>query len=549
MNLPAGMTHPPGAYLHGFHGGLKLRHYKQMSTQLGLQRPPLPEYLQLSTLQHAGSAAEPIVSPGQQVLKGELLASASEGLSAPLHAPTSGRIDCIRSQAMLRKPAQSAAAITLLPDGRDEWHPDCQRSIGNWRDFSSAEIMRRIADAGVVGLGGAVFPTAGKLSSQWSEPAHTLIINGAECEPYISCDEMLMREHATAVLLGARIVARALHIDDIIVAIEDQLGALARALEHAREQLNDEHVKIVKVPAVYPEGGERQLIKMLTGLEVPADGYPQSLGLACINVGTAWAVKHALVDREPLIERVITVTGAVHEPHNWLALLGTPIQHLIAHSGGLKHADARLVIGGPVMGEQVMDATLGIDKGSNCLLALAPEQLRNPQQSMPCINCGECVRVCPAMLLPQMLYHGIRKGDVELSAELNLPDCIECGCCDLVCPSHIPLTDHFRAGKVVLSQQRQQQARAEKSAQRHAAREQRLQQQAEQRTARAAERQARASDPTQAQAVIEAALAKARARQQQGAKKGPMQDPGQDPGPDKQAGDTSKSAASDDEVS
>jgi len=515
MKLPAGMTHPPGAYLHGFYGGLKLRHYKQMSTRLGLQRPPLPEYLQLSTLQHTGSAAEPIVSPGQQVLKGELLASASEGLSAPLHAPTSGRIDCIRTQPMLRKPAQSAASITLLPDGRDEWHPDCQRSIGNWREFNSAGIMRRIADAGIVGLGGAVFPTGSKLASQWGMPAHTLIINGAECEPYISCDEMLMREHASEVLLGARIVAHALGIADIIIAIEDQLGALARALEQARVQLNDDQLRVVKVPAVYPEGGERQLIKMLTGLEVPADGFPQSLGLACINVGTAWAVKHALIDREPLIERVITVTGAVREPRNWLALLGTPIRHLLAHSGGLVHADARLVIGGPVMGEQVLDADLGIDKGSNCLLALAPQQLRQPEQSMPCINCGECVRVCPAMLLPQMLYHGVRKGDLGLTAELNLPDCIECGCCDLVCPSQIPLTDHFRAGKQLLVQQRQQQHRADKSARRHAAREQRLQQAAEQRAAKEAARQARASDPAQAQAVIAASLARARQRQQE----------------------------------
>jgi len=513
MRQPAGMTHPPGAYLHGFHGGLKLRHHKQMSTRLGLVRPPMPEYLQLSVLQHAGIAAVPVVTVGQQVLKGETLATAGAGLSVPLHAPTSGRIASISEQALLRKPALSAATITLLPDGRDEWHPECQRGIGNWRDFCAEDIFQRINAAGVVGLGGAVFPTGSKLSSQWDMPPHTLIINGAECEPYISCDEMLMREHASEVLLGARIVAHALHIEDIIVAIEDQLGALARALEQARQQLNDEHVRVVKVPAVYPEGGERQLIKMLTGLEVPADGYPQSLGLACINVGTAWAVKHALIDREPLIERVITVTGTVREPRNFLALLGTPIQHLIEHSGGLLQSDARLVIGGPVMGEQVMDAALGIDKGSNCLLALAPEQLRQPEQSMPCINCGECVRVCPAMLLPQMLYHGIRKGDLELSADLSLPDCIECGCCDLVCPSHIPLTDHFRAGKTQLTQQRQARARAEKSAQRHAAREQRLQQAAAHRAAREAERQARASDPTQAQAVIEAALARASRRQ------------------------------------
>lgn len=515
MSLPASMTHPPGSYLHGFHGGLKLRHYKQMSTRLGLARPPLPAYLQLSLLQHVGVAAEPVVKVGQQVRKGELLATAAAGLSAAVHAPTSGRINAIKEQVLLRKPTLAATAITLLPDGHDEWHPDCQRRIGNWREFSAENILQRISAAGIVGLGGAVFPTGSKLSSQWGMPAHTLIINGAECEPYISCDEMLMREHAGEVLLGARIVAHALGIEDIIVAIEDQLGALARALEAARAQLGDTKLRVVKVPAVYPEGGERQLIKMLTGLEVPADGFPQSLGLACINVGTAWAVKHALIDREPLIERVITVTGAVREPRNWLALLGTPIEHLISHSGGLEQDNARLVIGGPIMGEQVMDRALGIDKGSNCLLALAPDRLRQPEQSMPCINCGECVRVCPAMLLPQLLYHGVRKGDLGLTAELKLPDCIECGCCDLVCPSHIPLTDHFRAGKQLLAQQRQQQARADKSARRHAAREQRLQQAAEQRAAKAAARQARASDPAQAQAVIAAALARARQRQQE----------------------------------
>jgi electron transport complex protein RnfC len=512
-DLPV-MIHPAGAYLHGFHGGLKLRHYKQISTARALARPPLPEYLQLSLQQHAGSPAIAVVEPGQHVAKGELLARAGNGLSAPVHAPTSGTIAEIQTLPLLRKPARSAPSIRLHPDGEERWHPDCERSIGNWRDFTPAQTMQRIAASGIVGLGGAVFPTASKLSSQWHTPAHTLIINGAECEPYISCDEMLMREHASEVMLGARIVAHALGITEIVIAIEDQLGALASALETARSQLNDEHILVVRVPAVYPEGGERQLIKMLTGLEVPSDGYPQTLGLACINVATAWAVKRALLDREPLIERVITVTGAIAEPRNWLCLLGTPIQHLLQCSGGLTDPGARLVIGGPVMGEQVTDPALGIDKGSNCLLALAAEQLREPQQSMPCINCGECVRVCPAMLMPQLLYHGIRKGDHALSNRLQLTDCIECGCCDLVCPSQIPLTDYFRAGKQLQAQQRQQQARADKSALRHAAHEQRLQDEAAQAARKEAERQARASNPDQAQAVIGAALQRARLRKQ-----------------------------------
>ncbi len=516
-SVPASRTHAPGEFLHNFHGGLKLRHYKRMSCLHPVTRPPMPEHLSLALKQHVGDRSIALVKPGQQVLKGEVLARPASGFGALLHAPTSGRIAAIDEQPVISRQHPVDTCITLIPDDRDEWHSDCQRMIPDWRQMSGEELLKRIADAGIVGLGGAVFPTHRKLKGHWAQPIKTLILNGAECEPYISCDEMLMREHPEQILLGAQIVARTLGtVEHIVIALEDQMGEVEDDFKRAQRIVDDPRIAICRVRKIYPEGGERQLIKVLTGLEVPSGGYPQQLGIVCLNVGTAWSVKRALVDRVPLIERYVTVTGAVQEPRNWLTLLGTPVRHLIEASGGLQPQVNRLVMGGPVMGMAISDDAISVTKGFNCLLALRPEQLRDPTHSMPCINCSECVRVCPARLMPQLLYHSIRTGDIRQTSELALFDCIECGCCDLVCPSHIPLTEYFRLGKSQLRSSLREQQRASKSEQRHQARNQRLEAQQALRAERRAARQQAAADQQQAQQTIAAALARVRGKQARG---------------------------------
>lgn len=510
----ATLPHAPGEYLHNFPGGLKLRHFKRMSCLHPIARPPLPDILSLALKQHIGERARPAVEPGQRVLKGELLAAPDTAFGACLHAPTSGHIQSIGPRPVISSNHPEDECITLVPDDQDEWHPDCQRIIPDWRQMPREEIIRRIRDAGIVGLGGAVFPTHRKLDGHWHQPITTLILNGAECEPYISCDEMLMRQRPEKILLGSQILARALAtVEHIIIALEDQMGEVEDDFQRARRLIDDPRIRICRVRTIYPEGGERQLIKVLTGAEVPSGGYPQQLGIVCVNVGTAWSVMRALVERIPLIERVVTVTGAVNDPRNWLTLLGTPVSHLIKVSGGLKPNVTRLVMGGPVMGQAIADDEAGVTKGFNCLLALQGKQLRNPEQSMPCINCGECVRVCPARLMPQMLYDSVRTDNTARSAELALFDCIECGCCDLVCPSHIPLTEYFRVGKSQLRSSLREQQRADKSKRRHQAREQRLAEQQAQRDRRRAAREQAAGDREQAQETIAAALARVRNKQ------------------------------------
>lgn len=508
------LPHAPGEYLHNFPGGVKLRHFKQMSCQHPIAQPPMPERLVLPLQQHIGDIAEPLVKPGQRVLKGEVLARPATQFGALLHASTSGTIQAIDQQPVIDREHSSGRCITLLPDREDEWHPDCQRMIPDWRHMPAEELIRRIAEAGIVGLGGAVFPTHRKLDSHFSQPIKTLILNGAECEPYISCDEMLMRQHPEQILLGSQILARALGtVEHIIIALEDQMGEVEDDFKRAQRLIDDPRIRICRVRTIYPEGGERQLIKVLTNAEVPSGGYPQQLGIVCVNVGTAWSVKRALVDRVPLIERVVTVSGAVNDPRNWLTLLGTPVSHLIKISGGLKPNVSRLVMGGPVMGMAIRDDAMSVTKGFNCLLAMQGKQLRNPEQSLPCINCSECVRVCPARLMPQMLYDSVRTGNTAQSSKLALFDCIECGCCDLVCPSHIPLTEYFRLGKSQLRSSLREQQRADKSEQRHQARDQRLEAQQQAREQRRAARKHAADDQQQAKQNIAAALARVRNKQ------------------------------------
>lgn len=513
------LPHAPGQYLHNFHGGIKLRHYKRMSCLHPVARPPMPEHLILPLKQHVGDASSPLVQVGQTVLKGEPLAKPMSSFGATLHAPTSGLITAIDQQPVISRKQPTSLCITLLPDNEDIWHPDCQRLIADWRSMPSETLIQYIADAGIVGLGGAVYPTHRKLESHWAQPIKTLILNGAECEPYISCDEMLMREHPEHILLGSQIIARALgSVEHIVIALEDQMGEVEKDFQRARRLIDDPRISICRVRKIYPEGGERQLIKVLTGTEVPSGGYPQQLGIVCLNVGTAWAVKQALVDRIPLIERYVTVTGAVGEPRNWLTLLGTPVKHLLKHSGELKPNVTRLVMGGPIMGMAIRNDTIGITKGFNCLLALQEQQLRLPEQSMPCINCNECVRVCPAHLMPQMLYHAVRMNQNNSQpgmalADLGLSDCIECGCCDLVCPSHIPLTEYFRLGKTQLHSSLQEQQRAQQSERRHIARSERLVVEQTERKQRRTEREVASSNQNQAQQNIAAALERVRAKQ------------------------------------
>jgi electron transport complex protein RnfC len=400
----------------------------------------------------------------------------------------------------------------IRPDGRDQWKK--LDSCPEWRKAESEDLTRCIAAAGIVGLGGAVFPTHHKVSHGRKTEIHTLILNGAECEPYISCDEMLMREHPDRIVTGALILQHALQAKQVIIAIEDQMGVVRNALQAAVDRQADEGISIVRIPTIYPEGGERQLVKVLTGLEVPSGGRPTDLGLLCQNVGTAAAVAAAVIEDKPLIERVVTITGSgVTKPRNLLTLIGTPISYLVEQAGGYTKDAARLVIGGPMMGYAVPSDDLPVIKATNCILILGRADIRQAQPEMPCINCGECARVCPALLMPQTLNRNIRNGLWPETDDAGVFDCIECGCCDFVCPSHIPLVEWFRFGKSELRQQQRDHLIAETARLRHEARDVRLQREKLERAEKRAQKKAALRDKAAQQRKIQEAVARVAERE------------------------------------
>lgn len=504
----------PGTPLHRFHGGLRLRHHKAESCGRPVQAAPIPERFHVPLLQHSGPEAEPLVTAGQAVLKGQPIARVPGPGGGVIHSPTSGQVTAIARGPISHPSGIEARCVVIRPDGLDRW-ADLE-PLPAWRDAPPALLLDAIRRAGVVGLGGAVFPTGTKLEEAGARGIHTLILNGAECEPYISCDEMLMRERPQQVVLGAQILQRTVGATRTLIAIEDPMDEAGRALEQALLEAAACDVTVVRVPQVYPEGGEKQLVKVLTGREVPSGGRPTDLGLLCQNVATAAAAADAVTEGKPLIERIVTVTGSgVRRPANLRARIGTPIGNLVAHCGGYADGAARLILGGPMMGFPLSSDANPVVKAANCVLVLTADDIRPPQPEMPCIRCGECAEVCPAVLLPQQLVRAVRADAWDDAAELGLADCIECGCCDVVCPSHIPLAGWFRHGKSQLQARAAEQRRAALARERFEARLARQERQKAERRRRMEEKK-RALDDRQAQQEgIAAAVERVRARKRE----------------------------------
>lgn len=489
------MTSQPRIW--GIPGGIHPPENKSQSTARGLEQMPLPGQLILPLLQHIGSRAEPVVQVGDRVLKGQLLARAEGQFSCPLHAPTSGIVSAIGPAPYPHVSGLTELAITLDCDGEDRW-----TQLQPTPDFQSLDpvtLMELIGAAGISGLGGAGFPTASKLLSRPDHPVHTLIINGAECEPYITADDMTMRHYPTQIVAGVEVLRHILKPERVLIGIEDNKPEAIRAMREAVQQ--HPGVEVAAIPTRYPSGGEKQLIQILTGREVPSGGLPADIGVLCQNIGTALAVHDAVLLGKPLISRIVTLTGAaLQRPTNVEALIGTPISELLAFAGLQAQQLHRLVLGGPMMGFTVSPAA-PIIKTSNCLLAATVEEMPPAPPALPCIRCGLCAEACPAALLPQQLHWFALGKDYSQLQRQNLFDCIECGACAYVCPSSIPLVQYFRASKSEIRAIDLQHRRAEQSRQRFEQRQERLQQEAEQRER---DRQARAEKAARAKAAREA---------------------------------------------
>lgn len=472
------------------HGGLRLENNKQQSTANPLQHIPLPSQLILPLAQHVGDPAQPVVGIGERVLKGQLVAEHEGSLGAPVHASSSGKVVAIEPWPIARRYGDRAPCIVIETDGRDE---AIQRAepAPDLAQLSQQQLADMILKGGIVGLGGAVFPTAQKLIQANTCELDYLILNGVECEPYISCDDMLMRTRPHEVIGGAQILMHALGLDVAYVVVESDKPEALRRLEEAANEIGDTRIILKQVPTIYPSGGEDQLVQLVTNREVPSGGLPSDVGCLVQNVGTAVAIYDWIVNHEPLISRITTITGdGVANPMNVNVRLGTTVADVVEYAGGYTDKARHLIIGGPMTGRSVSTDRVPVTKATNCILVLS--DIPSPGPEMPCIRCGECAAVCPVQLLPQQLFWYACADDEKHLRSYGLTDCIECGCCDLVCPSHIPLTADFRIAKGRIRELADEKARAERARRRFEERNERRLKEQERRDRELAEQREKA---------------------------------------------------------
>ena len=476
---------------------------------------PVPARLYLPLQQHLGGPARPVVLVGQRVRKGELIADAQGMVSAPIHAPTSGTISAVTEITAPHPSGLTLPAIILDADGADEW---CElQGCDDPFALTAAEIGKRVAAAGVVGLGGAAFPSAVKLTGAARAKVTTLVMNGGECEPYLSCDDRLMRDQAAGIVDGIRIMLHATGAQVALVGIEDNKPEAIAAMQVAAAGVDS--IQVRPVPARYPMGSEKQLIQVLTGTEVPADGRPADIGVIVHNVGTALAMRAAVREGKPLISRLVTVNGnCVANPGNIEVRVGTLAEDVIAFAGGLKGEGlglARRVLGGPMMGMQIPHWRVPVVKGSSGILALDADEVvaRDPN---PCIRCGSCVKACPMGLLPLEMSARIRSEAYDEAVAYGLKDCIACGCCAYVCPSQIPLVQFFVHAKGELAAQDRSKLRNDATKKLALQRQERLDREARERAEAAAKRKAEREAAAAAKAAAEAATKAASASAAEG---------------------------------
>ncbi|WP_334057980.1 electron transport complex subunit RsxC [Alteromonas sp. S005] len=457
--------------MYSFPGGVHPDDKKSLSNTSVIKKPSLPELLIVPLRQHIGSDGICCVEVGDTVLKGQILSQSSSPFSVPVHAPTSGEVVAIAPHVVAHPSGLTEMCISIRPDGKDTW---CDLSpIANYSDIDKNKLIEAICQAGISGMGGAGFPTHIKTST--SKPVEFLILNGIECEPYITSDDRLMREHAWQIRQGLDILTHLIEPKAIIVAVEDNKPEAFEALNIACQDKKD--YRVVSVETKYPAGGEKQLIQVVTGREVPRNGLPADVGVMMFNVGTCYAIADAILHGKPLIERVVTVTGeAVESPSNFRALLGTPVSHLLdeANYNPKKQKAPKVIMGGPMMGFTLSDATIPVVKTTNCLLVPAKKELVDDSAERPCIRCSACADACPASLLPQQMFWHAKAKEYDKAEEYDLFDCIECGACAYVCPSEIPLVHYYRQAKSEIRIQRDEKNKAEKAKQRFEARKERL---------------------------------------------------------------------------
>ncbi|EMD1173981.1 electron transport complex subunit RsxC [Vibrio harveyi] len=442
-----------------FPGGVHPAENKKQSNKTELVHAAIPSEIVLPLKQHIGKAGNLLIAVGDKVLKGQQLTASDSGFTVPVHAPTSGQVTAIEPRTVAHPSGLSELCAVITPDGNDAW---CEKTpVADYTQESADALIDVIRLAGISGMGGAGFPTAKKIQSGIAR-TEILIVNAAECEPYITADDKLMQEHADELIQGIEIVEHILKPKLTIIGIEDNKPAAIKALEQAAM---NKDIVIRVIPTKYPSGGEKQLIKILTNKEVPSGAIPADIGILVQNVGSLYSIKRAVIDGEPMVNRIVTLTGKTFkQPRNVWTLLGTPVQALLDEFG--YKADKklqRLIMGGPMMGFTLPHAQVPITKTANCILAPKRREIASDQHEMECIRCSQCAEACPASLLPQQLQWYAKSQEYDKLEELNLKDCIECGACAFVCPSEIPLVQYYRQAKAEIRTRAQEAAAAERA--------------------------------------------------------------------------------------
>ena len=445
--------------LYPIRGGIHPEYRKEQTSEKAIVALPMPAALYIPLQQHIGAPAEVLVSAGDLVKKGQMIARSQGAISAPQHAPTSGRITAVTEVAAPHPSGLPQTTIILEPDGKDEWAvlPD---PIADPFAADPRTIQDRVAQSGIVGMGGAAFPSAVKLNLGTQKKLEILLLNGAECEPYLTCDDRVMREYPDEIIDGARIMAHALCTPRVVIGIEQNKPQAIKSMTKAASAFKE--IEVIAVPVQYPMGSERHLVQAITGRETPARKLTADLGIVVHNVATARAVHHAVRFGRPLVARVVTVSGsAIREPKNILTPIGARIADLVEFCGGFAARPESVVNGGPVMGQPLASLEAPVVKGTSGILALTADEVNNRPTSS-CIRCGACVTICPCGLSPVEMAAFIRKDKLEGAAKLGVMDCFSCGSCSWVCPSHIPLVHYFNYAKGVLKDLENEQRKSDR---------------------------------------------------------------------------------------
>lgn len=495
-----------------FHGGIHPADNKLQSSQSPVVDAGLPPRLIIPLRQHAGPAGDLLVQVGDKVKKGQPLTRYAKGRVVPVHASTSGTITEIGNHTVAHPSGLGDLCVILTPDGEDEWGE--RNGKADYWNLERGELLERIQQAGVAGLGGAVFPTHSKLDGR-GQLTEILIVNGLECEPYITTDDRLMQQYADEIMDGIRVLKHLLKPKLTLIGVEDNKPeAITELTRHA----TDEDVLVKTVPTKYPSGGAKQTIELLTGRQVPKGGRAVDIGIMVLNVATVFAIKRAIIDGEPLIERIVTLTGdSFKKPGNAWVRLGTPVRWLLQRFELQPEAEQRVIMGGPMMGFTLPHAMVPVVKATNCLLAPTQAELPAPGPEQPCIRCSACADACPATLLPQELYWYSRAKEYDKAEKLNLMDCIECGACAWVCPSEIPLVQYYKIAKDDIREARAEAEKAERAKQRFEAKQARFEREKAAREARHAEAAAQRRQTMTAaggEDPVAAALARIKAKQE-----------------------------------